>query len=363
MNETKNSPQFIYRQNIATDEEYVRWLGEVKQRFRNTQLKAAAHVNNEMLRFYWSVGRDIVRLNAEQTWGKGIVEQISRDLRKAFAETKGFSARNIWYAKKWYLFYEGDHEFLQQPVAEIRMPDKFAFVPWGHHIAIITKCKTVKEAKFYIDHIVSENWSRSRLEDELKKGLYQRQGNAITNFSDRLPLPQGQLAQEILKNPYNFDFLTMREEFDERELEDALVSNITRFLLELGKGFAFVGRQMELQMPDGTSYFPDLVFYHIRLKAYVVIELKAVAFKPEFTGKLNFYVSAADELLRGYGDNPSIGLVICKSADETTVEWSMRGVERPLGVAAYQLKDIVNRTVAELECKNTKRSNSPKKKL
>lgn len=228
---------------------------------------------------------------------------------------------------------------------------------------IFSRCKTTEEALFYINKVLNENWSRSRLEDELKKGLYQRQGNAITNFSDRLPLPQGQLAQEILKNPYNFDFLTMREEFDERELEDALVSNITRFLLELGKGFAFVGRQMELQMPDGTSYFPDLVFYHIRLKAYVVIELKAVAFKPEFMGKLNFYVSAADELLRGDGDNPSIGLVICKSADETTVEWSMRGVERPLGVAAYQLKDIVNRTVAELECKNTKRSNSPKKKL
>lgn len=279
------------------------------------------------------------------------MEQISGDLRKAFADAKGFSSRNIWYAKKWYLFHEDNTEKLQQPVAEIQMPTKFAFVPWGHHITLITKCKTAEEAEFYIDHIISENWSRSRLEDELASDLYKRQGGAITNFGDRLPMPQGQLAQEILKNPYNFDFLTMHEEYDERELEDALVANITRFLLELGQGFAFVGRQMELQMPDGKSYFPDLVFYHIRLKAYVVVELKAVAFKPEFTGKLNFYVSAADELLRGEGDNQSIGLIICKSADETTVEWSMRGIERPLGVASYQIKDIVNRTVAELEVK------------
>ena len=207
---------------------------------------------------------------------------------------------------------------------------------------------------FYIHKAIEGNWSRNFLETQLKAGLCKAQGKALTNFSSKLPLPQRELAQNILKDPYDFNFLRMNSGYDEHELETALVKNITRFLLELGKGFAFIGRQMELRMPDGKSYFPDLIFYHTRLKCYVVIELKVVDFMPEFAGKLNFYVSAADELLKQTDDNPSVGLLICKSHDKTTVEWSFRGLDRPIGVATYQLQEVVNRTVAEIENVNGK---------
>jgi len=190
------------------------------------------------------------------------------------------------------------------------------------------------------------------LEDSMEHKLYERQGAAATNFSNSLPSPQNNMAKDILKDPYCFDFLTMKEGYKEKELEDALINNITRFLLELGKGFAYVGRQMELRMPNGKSYFPDLVFYHIKLKAYVIVELKAVEFEPEFAGKINFYVSAADELLKDENDNPSIGLIICKSSEKTTIEWAFRGVDRPIGVATYQLQQVVDRTIAELQLKN-----------
>ncbi len=209
----------------------------------------------------------------------------------------------------------------------------------------------MEEALFYIDKTIENNWSRSVLESKLKSGLYWSAGKAITNFASNLPVPQGNLAQSILKDPYNFDFLTMPEGYSERDLEEALVNNITRFLLELGQGFAFIGRQMELRMPDGKSYFPDLIFYHARLKCYVVVELKVVDFIPEFVGKLNFYVSAADELLKQHDDKPSVGLLICKSHDKTTVEWSFRGVDRPVGVASYQLQEVVDRTISEIALK------------
>lgn len=251
--------------------------------------------------------------------------------------------------KRWYLFYLPEAENFYQAGKLFEMPDAFALVPWRHHVEIISKCHTAAEGLFYVKQIIAGNWSRRMLEDNLAGNLYARQGAAINNFSSTLPAPQSRLTQEILKDPYNFDFLTMQKGYDERELENALVRNITRFLLELGKGFAFVGRQMELRMTDGQSFFPDLVFYHIPQKRYVVVDLKAVSFKPEFAGKINFYVSAADELLRGEGDNDSIGLIICKEADRTIVEWSFRGVERPLGVATYQLQEVVDRTVAELE--------------
>ena len=237
----------------------------------------------------------------------------------------------------------------QQIIGELNFPDIFALVPWGHHIQIVSKSQSVDEALFYINQTIANNWSRDELEGEIKSNLYARQGCALNNFSDTMALPQHQLAQEIIKSPYQFGFLNLKENHDEQELEEALVKNITRFLLELGQGFAFVGRQMELRMPDGQSYFPDLVFYHTRLKSYVLIELKAVKFIPEFVGKLNFYVSAADELLKAEDDKPTIGLLICREADKTTVEWAFRGLDRPLGVATYQIEQIVERTVKELE--------------
>lgn len=368
-----DTPSFIYRDGMNADQNYLQWISEVKSRFRSAQAKAAVRVNTAMLEFYWSIGRDLVALKAEEKWGAGVVKQFSLDMRQAFPDETGFSLSNVKYMKRWYAFYfnaleksqqavdllddvENHHadDFLlkeksQHVVDQIDFPEDFGKIPWGQHIQIISKATSLDEALFYIRQTIEENWSRSMLEDKMKANLYSRQGKAITNFDQKLPSEQCQIAKDILKDPYNFEFLTMRERYEEKELEDALVTNITHFLLEMGKGFAFVGRQMELRMDDGTSFFPDLVFYHIPQKRYVVIELKTVEFKPEFAGKINFYVTAADELLKGIGDNPSVGLIICKSAKKTIVEWSLKDIAKPLGVATYQLQEVVDRTVAELK--------------
>ena len=371
-----NEPEFVKRDSIIADDNYITWLGEIKQRYQKSQIKAAIRVNHTMLEFYWSLGRDIVALKAESKWGTGVLQQLSLDLKKMFPNEMGFSYRNIRYMRQWYSFYYHQVINWQQPIAkleelnwqqpiaktadsncqqvidELNFPAIFALVPWGHHIQIMSKSQSVDEALFYINQTIANNWSVTDLKYEIKGNLYARQGVAMTNFSDTLALPQQKLAQELIKSPYQLGFLKLQENHDEQELEEALVKNITRFLLELGKGFAFVGRQMELRMPDGQSYFPDLVFYHTRLKSYVLIELKAVKFIPEFVGKLNFYVSAADELLKAEDDKPTIGLLICREADKTTVEWAFRGLDRPLGVATYQIEQIVERTVKELECRS-----------
>ena len=309
-------------------------------------------MNTAMLEFYWSIGRDLVTLRAEKRWGAGVVKQFALDMRQAFPNETGFSDTNVKYMKRWYSFYsekvtkgqqvadqmKGDqkrHQLGDQLEGEkshqvgdqLEMPELFGKVPWRHHVQIFCHCGTLDEALFYINKIIEEGWSRSWLEDQIAAKLFLTQGSAVTNFSQTLPLPQSQLAKEILKDPYHFDFLTMKEKYDEHDLEEALVANVTQFLLELGKGFSYVGRQMELQMPGGQTFFPDLVFYHIPQHRYV----------------------AADKLLRGDGDNPSVGLIICKSTDKTIVEWSLQDIQKPLGVATYQLQEVVDRTVAELE--------------
>ena len=380
-----NKPTFISRDIMTADENYVQWMADIKQRFRQSQLKAAVRVNTAMLEFYWSMGRDIVELRAESKWGNGFFDQLSLDLRSAFPNETGFSVTNLKYMKRWYAFYnervtirhqngdelgatlgyntsikpdvlirqqaadEFDAANNQQPIDQLKMPEIFGRIPWFHHVQIISKCKALDEAQFYIHRVVEEGWSRSKLEDQIVANLYGSQGTAITNFSNTLPAPQSQLAKELLKDPYHFDFLSMEEEYVEKDLEDALVSKVTQFLLELGKGFSYVGRQMELQMPGGQTFFPDLLFYHIPQHRYVVVELKVVKFIPEFAGKLNFYVSAVDELLRAEGDNPTVGLIICKSSDKTVVEWSLKDISKPLGVSTYQLEQVVARAVRELE--------------
>ena len=243
----------------------------------------------------------------------------------------------------------------QQVANLLEMPDVFGRVPWYHHVEIIEHCNSLDEALFYVNKVAKEGWSRSMLENQLETHLFQREGAIPSNFDSSLPAEQSQGAQQIFKDPYHFEFLSLQENYTEHELEEALVHNITHFLLELGKGFAYVGRQMELRMEDGTAFFPDLVFYHIPQKRYVVIELKAVEFMPEFAGKLNFYVTAADELLRGEGDNPSVGIIICKTAKKTVVEWSLKDIQKPLGVATYQLEQIVERTVLELKQREKKK--------
>ena len=375
--EVMDKPTFVYRDGMLADMEYVEWLSNVKARFRQSQIKASIRVNTAMLEFYWSIGRDLVALRAEKRWGAGVVKQFALDMRQAFPNETGFSDTNVKYMKRWYSFYyervtkgqqvadqmKGDKKRHQlgdqietakkshQVGDQLEMPELFGKVPWRHHVQIFCHCATLDEALFYLNKIIEEGWSRSWLEDQIAAKLFLTQGSAVTNFSQTLPLPQSQLAKEILKDPYHFDFLTMKEKYDEHDLEEALVANVTQFLLELGKGFSYVGRQMELQMPGGQTFFPDLVFYHIPQHRYVIIELKAVKYIPEFAGKLNFYVTAADKLLRGDGDNPSVGLIICKSTDKTIVEWSLQDIQKPLGVATYQLQEVVDRTVAELELK------------
>lgn len=395
-------PTFIFREEMTTDEGYVQWMADIKQRFRQSQVKAAVRVNTAMLEFYWSLGRDIVELRAESKWGNGFFNQLCLDLKTAFPNEKGFSVTNLKYMKRWYAFYNervairpqvgdefgialasktGDNQDVeirqqvvdeletanrqqavdekgQQVVGQLQFPDTFGLIPWGCHILIISKCQSLDEAMFYINKVVEEGWSRSRLEAQVAANLFGSQGAALTNFEHTLHAPQSQLAKELLKDPYHFEFLSMKEEYDEQDLEDALVSNVTRFLMELGQGFSYVGRQMELQMPGGQTFFPDLLFYHIPQHRYVVIELKVVKFIPEFAGKLNFYVTAIDELMRGEGDNPTVGLLICKSTDKTVVEWSLRDINKPLGVSTYQLEEVVERTVKELEQK--KKENSRK---
>lgn len=375
MKDMESKPTFVYRDGMLSDARYVEWLSDVKTRFCQSQIKASIRVNTSMLEFYWSIGRDLVALRAEERWGAGVVKQFALDMRQAFPGITGFSDTNIKYIKQWYSFYyeriiksqqpvgQLDNEKGQQVVGQMKtekgrqvadlleMPELFGKVPWGQHISIISKCQFLDEALFYIHKVVEEGWSRSLLENKISAKLFQAQGSAVTNFEQTLPAPQNMFAKEILKDPYHFDFLSMKSEYDEHDLEEALVSNITQFLLELGKGFSFVGRQMELQMPGGQTFFPDLVFYHIPQHRYVIIELKAVKYIPEFAGKLNFYVTVADELLRGEGDNPSVGLIICKSTDKTVVEWSLKDINKPLGVATYQLQEVVDRTVAELELK------------
>lgn len=302
----------------------------------HSQIKAAVKVNTEMLEFYWSMGREISQLSEIARWGSAFFDCLSLDLKAAFPNQTGFSVTNIKYAKRWYEFYSQVDIIRQQAVDELGMPEEFGLVAWGHHIVIFTKSKSVREALFYIDKTIENAWSRAELEAEITCNLYEKQGKSITNFDECLPAPYSGLAKAILKSPYDFSFID-KKIVSEHQLENELAANVTRFLLELGQGFAYVGRQMELRMPGGQTFIPDMIFYHIRLKAYVVCELKVVPFIPEFAGKLNFYVSAVDELMREEGDNPTIGLLICKSKDNTVVEWSFRGMNQPLGVAEYKM--------------------------
>ena len=330
--------------------EYVAWIVRIKETFRRAQAKAAVKVNVSLLSFYWWLGKEIVERKAEQVWGSGVIEQMSLDLRADYPGAGGFSTTNLWYVKKWYLFYSKTPEILHQPGGE--MPVTFAAVPWKHHCEIVTHCKTPKTALFYVRETAANGWSRSELGTALAGRLHLRRGKAVTNFGETLPEPRSGLARDLLKNPYDFGFLSMGETYDERDLEEALTRQIARFLLELGKGFSFYGRQVELVV-SGTSYFVDMMFYHVRLKCFVVVELKVGEFKPEYAGKLNFYVTATDRLLRGRDDNPTIGLLLCRSKDDTKVEWAFDGLPKPLGVAAYEGIRIVDALPTDEQLEST----------
>ncbi len=349
-----NAPHIVSAKDFRLDTDYAAWISEIKRRYHSAQIKAAVKVNTEKLAFNWSVGRDLVMRKAEETWGSGVVEQLSFDLQEAFPNDRGFSTTNLWAMKKWYLFFSSSdaieklHQVggelqqaniqqimkLHQFGGDIDFPLVLSLVPWRHQVNIITKCKSVDEAVFYLRECILGGWSRQTLDNSLRANLYKTHGNAITNFSEYLPEVQCRMAQEITKDNYDFGFVTVPVDYKEEQLEAALEHNITRFLLELGTGFAFIGRQKEL-IVGGRSRRIDMLFYHVRLKAYVVVELKVKPFDPAYAGKLNYYVNAVDELLKGDDDNPTIGLLICSGKDETDVRWAFKGIQTPMGVASY----------------------------
>lgn len=338
-------PMFVNREPASMTTEYKSWLSELKKRYRKAQVRAAVKVNGEMLNFYWELGRDICIMSKSAKYGDGLLKNVTLDLQTEFPGDTGLSLSNIKAARRWYKTYSQWIAKSQQPVdffgdhADcdiLSMPYFFANVPWGQHIFITAKAKSLQEALFYVSQVCEHGWSRTELEHYYSEGYYASHANAITNFDRSLTTGESALAKQMLKSPYNLEFLQMPVNYTERDFENALVKHITDFLLELGKGFSFVGRQMQLSMPNGQTYYPDLIFYHIPSHRYVVCELKIVPFIPDYAGQLNFYVSAVDHLLRGEGDNQTIGLLICRSKDDTVVEWSFEGIERPIGVAEYE---------------------------
>ena len=350
-------PRVVKIHDVQIDSKYVQWLNEVKSRYRSAQIKAAVKVNAEQLLFNWQLGRDLVTRKAEEQWGSGVVEQLSMDLQAAFPESKGFSTTNLWRMKQWYEFYSSEiaQQKLPQLVGELKQsenqpniklsqvvgesqhtdfPPLFAYVPWGHHAEIIAKCKTIEEALFYVKKCAAEGWSRNTLMNCIKGHYYENLGGAITNFADKLPSPQSELAQAITKDTYDFGFISLEDGYKEEALETELEKQLTRFLLELGTGFAYMGRQKQLIIAGKTRKL-DMLFFHIPLNCYVVIELKAVPFQPEFAGKLNFYVNAVDDIIKTPAQNPTIGLLICSNKDETEVQYAFNGITTPMGVASY----------------------------
>lgn len=311
---------------VETPTGYADWLADLKTRIHTAQQRAALAVNRELVLLYWQIGRDILERQARQGWGAKVIERLAHDLRMAFPDMKGFSPRNLKYMRA---FAEAwpDNEFVQAALAQL---------PWYHQLALLDKLRTADERCWYAAKAIENNWSRNVLVIQIETGLRERSGTAVTNFSTQLPRAHSDLARESLKDPYRLDFLGLGEDADERAIESAIIEHITRFLLELGAGFAYVGRQVHIEV-GGDDFFIDLLFYHLKLRCYVVIELKAGPFKPEHAGQLNFYLSAVDAQVKAKQDKPTIGLLLCKSQNRVVAEYALRGSSKPIGVAEYQL--------------------------
>jgi predicted nuclease of restriction endonuclease-like (RecB) superfamily len=306
--------------------DYAAWLAALKSRVEQARQRAVLSVNRELTGLYWQIGRDILERQRRQGWGAKVIDQLARDLHAAFPDMRGFSPRNLKYmralAEAW-----PDAKIVQQAVAQL---------PWSHVVTLLEKLKSNEERQWYALKSAEHGWSRNMLAMQITSRLHERQGSAVTNFSDRLPPPQSDLARETLKDPYIFDFLGLTEDAQERDIERALTQHITKFLLELGAGFAFVGRQYRLDV-GGDEFFIDLLFYHLKLRCYVVVELKTSPFKPEYAGQLNFYLSAVDTQLKREDDQPTIGLLLCREKNRLVAEYALRGLAKPIGVAEYQL--------------------------
>ena len=355
----------ISMSTTSDDNSYNGWLKELKQRYLSQRLKASISVNTALLDFYWSLGCDIEAKQYANTYGSGFYKNLSKDLQRELPNSKGFSPTNLKYMVYFYRLYSSLFENRQhvvddsttqnilQPVDDFspaipnspQLADDFKetilfAIPWDHHRRIIDRCKNdVEKAIFFVEKTLANNWSRDVLLNWLDTDLYEREGKAITNFKTTLPIVQGDLAQQITKDPYNFDFLAMREKYDERDLEEALVTNVTKFLLELGKGFSYMGRQFRLTV-GSQEFFPDLLFYNAHLHAYIVLELKVKSFKPEFLGQLSFYVSAINNQLKTDIDNPTIGLLICKDKDNVVAKYALDAYNQPMGISEYQLSKL-----------------------
>lgn len=315
--------------SIASHPEYKQWLIDLKHKVLSSQLKAAIKVNSELLNLYWELGADIVLRQQKAAWGDKLLTQLSHDLMSEFPDMKGFSVRNLKYMRQWYQFYS-ENEIGQQAVAQLLQ------IPWGHNIHIVSKSQNIAEALYYVGNTLENGWSRNVLIHQMESGLYQREAASQHNFKQTLPALQSDLAIETLKDPYIFDFLNLSKQHSEHELEQGLVDHITAFLLELGAGFAYMGRQYPMSVGERDFYI-DLLFYHARLHCYVVIELKLGEFEPEHAGKLNFYIKAIDAQLCQPGDAPTIGILLCKTKDKVVAEYALSDINKPMGIAEYRL--------------------------
>jgi predicted nuclease of restriction endonuclease-like (RecB) superfamily len=363
--------------------DYRALLTDIKTRIRTAQIKASLSVNRELIQLYWGIGEVIVSRQRSQGWGKSIVERLAADLQKEFPGIAGFSPQNIWYMRAFFLAWtdevenlqravgETDRQILQRAVGESSPsgpPAAVAQIPWGQNIELVTKLKNSLQRLWYAQQTTANGWSRNMLVHWIESDLYSRQGKAVTNFKSALPQAQSDLANEIVRDPYNFEFLTLRDQAAERELEDGLLAHIRKFLIELGAGFAFVGQQVHLPV-DGEDFYIDLLFYHLKLRCYIVIEIKTTPFRPEYVGKMNFYLFAVDDQLRHPEGSLSIGLILCKTRSRVIAEYALRNVSTPVGVTRYttklmeslpaELKDSLPSTKsieAELESQDRKRS-------
>lgn len=320
--------------DIINITDYKDWLQNLKGKIQQSQIKAAIQVNSELLRLYWQIGKDIVEKQAQAKWGDGFLQTLSADLCKEFPTMKGFSYRNLKSIRQWYLFYNQLDIIGKQLVSQLEV--SLFSIPWGHHIMIMQRCKNTQEALFYVHKTIENHWSRSVLEHQIALNLYVRQGKAITNFQHQLPPAMSDLAQELTKDPYIFDFLSITENYTEKELQQYLEDNMTKFLLELGKGFCFYGKQVHINV-GGDDFYIDLLFYNAHLHCYVVVELKTTKFKPEHIGQLKFYVTAVNKQLRTEGDTPTIGLLICKDKNNVIAEYTLEDIHNPIGVSSYKL--------------------------
>lgn len=312
--------------DLALPDDYAALLGDLKAQIRTAQTRAALSVNRELVLLYWHIGQVILHRQQAEGWGAKVIDQLSRDLKAEFPDIKGFSPRNLKYMQQFAAAWP-DEQMVQQLVAQI---------PWGHNIILLQSLKDAAQRQWYARATIQHGWSRNVLIHQIDSHLIERQGQATTNFDRALPAAQSELARQLLKDPYNFDFLTLHDQALERDLEKGLLAHLRDFMLELGVGFAFVGSQYHLEV-GGEDFYLDLLFYHLKLRCYVVVELKMGEFRPEYVGKMNFYLSAADDLLRHEQDGPSIGLLLCRTQNKVIAEYALRGVDKPLGVSTYEL--------------------------